>query len=76
MFEAVNDGVQLIVGYPDKGPSDETFFEDRIADYAVASSRNREVNNSTSLYLAIAGWLIIMGMLLLLGLLTFALRRT
>ena len=76
MFEAVNDGVQLIVGYPDKGPSDEKFFEDRIADYGVASSRNRAVNNNTSLFLAVAGWLIIVGMLVLLGLLTFALRST
>jgi hypothetical protein len=65
MFEAVNDGVDIIVGYPDNGVTDEVFFEDRIADYAVASSRNRAVNNQTAVLLAWSSWFIIVGMLLL-----------
>lgn len=62
VFEAVNDGLEIIEGYEGSGPTDEEFFEDRIADYAIASSRNRAVNNQTSAILAWASWLIISGM--------------
>ena len=74
VYEAVNDGSSLIDSYVGDGPTDEEFFEDRIADYAVASSRNRNVNNTTASVLAWAGWLLISGMILLLILVTFTFR--
>jgi hypothetical protein len=64
-FEAVNDGVRIIEEATDDGPTDEQFFEDRIVDYAFASSRNRQINNETSSALARAAWLLIAGMIFL-----------
>lgn len=75
-FDAVADGVEIVEGYGEDQPEDEEFFEDRIADYAVASSRNREVNNQTASMLAWAGWLLVVGMLLLLVLFTLAFRSS
>jgi len=64
-FEAVNDGVRIIEEATNDGPTDEQFFEDRIVDYAFASSRNRQINNETSSALARAAWLLIAGMIFL-----------
>jgi len=64
-FEAVNDGVRIIEEATNDGPTDEQFFEDRIVDYAFASSRNRQINNETSSALARAAWLPIAGMIFL-----------
>ncbi len=47
-FEAVNDGPDLIDRYGDDWPTEEQFYEDRVADYAVASSINRGLNNQTA----------------------------
>lgn len=74
VFEAINDGVDIIEAFEGSGPTDEEFFEDRIADYAVASSRNRAVNNQTSILLAWASWLIISGMILVVAIAVLALR--
>jgi hypothetical protein len=62
-FEAVNDGVDIVNAYGETEPEDSEFFDDRIADYAFASSRNRAFNNETAVLLAWASWLIIAGML-------------
>jgi hypothetical protein len=74
-FEAVNDGVDIIGAYGEEDPTDDDFYQDRIADYAVASSRNRGVNNETSTLLAWASRLLIGGMIYLLMISTFALWR-
>lgn len=73
-FEAVNDGVDIIEGYREELPTDEEFFEDRIADYAYASSTNRRVNDRVATTLAWAGWLLVAGMLFLLVLIILAFR--
>ena len=65
-YEAVNDGVAIIEDYKGSGPTEEEFYEDRIADYAYASSRNRGLNNETAKVLAWSAWLILSGMLVLL----------
>jgi hypothetical protein len=64
-YEAVNDGVAIVNAFEGNGPTDEEFYEDRIADYAWASSRNRGINNQTSSMLAWAGRLLIFAMLLI-----------
>lgn len=64
-YEATTDGVDIINGYGETLPSDEEFFEDRIADYAVASSRNRTVNNRVAAILSGAGVCIAIASLLL-----------
>jgi len=74
-FEAVNDGVDIVNGYGDSEPEDEEFFDARVVDYAVASSRNRKFNNETAILLAWASWFIIAGMLVVLGIATSALWR-
>lgn len=73
-FEAINDGKEIVNDYEGPWPDDEEFFEDRIADYAVASSRNRAINNQTASLLATAAWLIIFGMLLFLAIAVLALK--
>jgi hypothetical protein len=62
--EAVNDGEALINDYED-WPTEAEFFGDRIADYAVASSRNRDLNGETAILLIWASRLLICGMLLI-----------
>jgi hypothetical protein len=66
----VSDGVEIIESLGEELPIDEEFFDDRIADYAVASSRNRAVNTDIATILAWAGWLLFAGMLFLLALIT------
>jgi hypothetical protein len=73
-YEAVNDGVDIIEGYGGNLPSDVEFFEDRMVDYAVASSRNRIVNNETATVLQVAGWLLVIGMIFVLVLIIYALK--
>jgi hypothetical protein len=47
----------------DDTSSDSDFFDDRIADYAVAYSRNRKVNDQKARRLALAGGTMLTGMI-------------
>ena len=47
-FEAVNDRAEIISVYGDDWPTPEQFYEDRVGDYASASSINRALNNDTA----------------------------
>jgi hypothetical protein len=74
-FEAVNDGPELIEGYGDDWPHDEQFYEDRVADYAVASSINRGLNNVTAGQLSVASWFMAGGIVYLLAIVLYAIWR-
>ena len=74
-FEAVNDGAQIILDYGDDWPTEEQFYEDRVADYAVASSTNRELNNETAALLSWSSWSMAVGIVYLLGIVLFAIGR-
>ena len=71
-FEALTDPERIIEDWEEDGPSNEEFFEDRIADYAVAASRNLRVNNRIAATLAVAAWLLVLAMMVLVGIFTFA----
>jgi hypothetical protein len=75
-YEAVADGESLLKSFQGDGPTDEEFFEDRMVDYAVASSRNLAENNRTGRVLAWASWLMVSGMVLLIVMVTLALRSS
>ncbi len=75
-FEAVGDGPEVIEGYRDEWPDDAQFFEDRMVDYAFASSRNRRLNNETAGLLAWASRSMATGILVLLGIVFFAIWRS
>jgi hypothetical protein len=66
IYESPNDGPKVIEAYEGDGPTDEEFFEARAADYAVAASRNRKINEQKGFLLECAGWIIIAAVLWLL----------
>jgi hypothetical protein len=72
-YEAVNDPIEIINSFQGDGPSDAEFFEDRIADYAVAASRNLKENNDTGYYLAWSGRLLVVSMMILMFAFVFSL---
>lgn len=74
-FEAVNDGPLLIETYGSEWPVPEQFFEDRVADFAFASSVNRELNNRTAALLQWASWFLAGGIVYLLGIVIYAIGR-
>ena len=74
-YEAVNDPQKIVDGWKGDGPSNEEFYEDRIADYVVAASRNAEINNQKATMLSVAGWLLVVAMLQMIGIFAFALVR-
>jgi len=74
-YEGVADPEQIIDPYGQKPPSDAVFFDLRIADFAVATNRNSNVNDRTARYLSAAGVLLALAMLTLLVLFAVALRH-
>ena len=74
-FEAVNDGAELILDYGDDWPTHEQFYEDRVVDYAFASSTNRSLNNQTGRLLSWSSWFMASGIIYLLGIVLFAIWR-
>jgi hypothetical protein len=74
-YEAVNDGEEIIEEFGENIPSDEEFFDDRIADYAVAASRNLRANNETATFLAWASRLLVASMVGLMGIFLTAVRN-
>lgn len=74
-FEVVNDGAKIISDYGDDWPTQEQFYEDRLVDYAFASSTNRSLNNQTARFLSLSSWFMASGMVYLLGIVLFAIWR-
>jgi hypothetical protein len=74
-FEAVNDGPKVIREYEGGWPGEAQFLEDRIVDYAFASSRNRDLNKTASL-LAWASRSMAVGILVLVAIVIFAIWRS
>jgi hypothetical protein len=64
-YEGVADPEQVIEGFGEEAPSNEDFFDDRIADYVVATGRNAAVNDRCARFLEIAVYLLSAAMLLL-----------
>jgi hypothetical protein len=74
-FEVVSDGPALLMDYGAEWPDAAQFYEDRVADYAFASSRNRAVNNEIGLLLAWGLRSMALGILFLLGIVVVAIWR-
>lgn len=71
-YEGIADPEEIIKGYKDKEPTDSDFLDERIADLAVATNRNSEINNRVANWLVVASWLLVFGLLLHLIMLTIA----
>ncbi len=74
-YDTANDGIELFESYEENWPDEEQFIRERIADYAVASSRNRERNLNMAKTLTIASFFMMAGILLLFGIVCVAMRR-
>lgn len=74
-FEAVTDGPKLLETYEDDWPAEAQFYEDRVVDYAVASSINRELNNESAAILEWASWCMAVGVVYLLVIVLYAIWR-
>lgn len=74
-FEAIADGAQLIMEYGADWPTQEQFYEDRVADYAFASSTNRGLNTTTAKLLSGASVFMASGIIYLLVIVVFAIWR-
>lgn len=74
-YEGIADPEQLIDDYEDEWPDNEQFFEDRIADYVVATNRNRDTNNRAANYLQGAGLGLVAAMAIIVAMIVVALYR-
>jgi hypothetical protein len=63
-FEVANNPEEIVDEFGDKPMSDEAFFDNRIADFVVASEGNCEVNDKKALQLVIAGYVLLGGIVL------------
>jgi hypothetical protein len=72
-FEGVADPEDVIASFKDAPPTNEEFFDDRIADFAVATNRNTSTNDRAVRFLELAGVLLVIAMLVLLSVFTIAL---
>jgi len=74
-YEGVADANDVVERFGDQPPTNEDFFDDRIADYVVATVRNTEVNDRSAWHLQASAFFLAAAMLLLMGILTYALLR-
>jgi hypothetical protein len=74
-YQAVSDGLELLEKDYDDWPTNEQFYEGRLADYAEASTENRRINMETARLLAVASWLMASGILMLLATVALAVWR-
>jgi len=72
-YEGVTDPDDVIGALGKAPPANEEFFDDRIADYAVATKRNAAVNDRTATYLQISGVTLALAMAVLVAMLAVAL---
>ena len=63
-YEAIAEPRHIINEFGDTPPTDEEFFDDRIADYTVAYERNSKVNDGKAFRLSIAGYCLALGICL------------
>jgi hypothetical protein len=63
-FEAVADPDKVVEEFNAGAPKDEDFFDSRIADYVVATRRNRKTNNDIAQRLRLAVMLLCLGVAL------------
>lgn len=63
-FEGLSDPSEIVEQFEDSPMSDEAFFDQRIADYVVASERNAKVNDDKATKVEVAGYLLLLGILL------------
>jgi hypothetical protein len=63
-YEALNDPDDIIDQFGSAPLSDEEFFDNRIADYAVATERNRLVNDKKAKWLQYATYCLGLGILM------------
>jgi hypothetical protein len=63
-YEAPSDPQEIIEEFGDSPPTDEDFFDERIIDFAVAYTRNSEVNDRKANQLTVAGYAILAGIVL------------
>jgi len=70
-YEGVADPETIIKNFGDTAPTNEDFYDDRIADYTVAANRNAAANNNTARWLSLSGLFLTLAMVLLLGLFAF-----
>jgi len=69
-YEGVADPERVLESFGEEPPSDDEFFDDRIADYAVSTNRNAAVNDRVARHLEIAG--LILGAAMVLMVIAFA----
>ena len=74
-YEGLTDPEDVVNNFGDEPPSNEEFFDDRIADYAVATTRNAAMNDRAARFLEIAVSFLAMAMLVLLIVLGMALFK-
>jgi hypothetical protein len=60
-YEGVADPKTVIHQFGDTPMKDEQFFDNRIADYTVAHARNAKINDRKAVYLAMAGYALLIG---------------
>lgn len=65
VYEGVADPEDIVNGFGDEAPSNESFFDDRIADYVVATVRNSAMNDRAARFLEIAVLFLAAAMLML-----------
>jgi hypothetical protein len=75
-YEGIADPEQIIAAFRKTAPTDTDFFDDRIADLAVATNRNATVNDRVAALLFYAGACLAFGMLVLLSSLVFFFRAS
>lgn len=74
-YEGIADGGSVVKAYGEKPPTNEDFFDDRIADLVVATARNSQVNNRVARVLAGAGYCLSLAFVALLAVVAFALWK-
>ena len=74
-YQAVSDGLELVERDSTHWPTNEKFYEERVADYAEASTENRRINMETARLLAAASWLMSSGILVVLVMVVVAIWR-
>jgi len=63
-YEGITDPEKVIDSFGEHPPSDEDFFDDRIADFAVAANRNSTQNDTVAAHLFWASIALLIGVLI------------
>jgi hypothetical protein len=63
-YEAITEPADVLKSYKDNPPTDDEFFDDRIADYTVACEKNSLVNDRKANQLLVARYFLLAGITL------------